>query len=462
MLHVTAKPERPWVRAGQPDEGTMRFMVDLKAGAADGAELAVCFVLDSSGTMRRLELDADDLARLVARGQQRGELRLVETDRERGGAFSGETLAEAQRTGVKPIGLAVQAVERMVEAMPPSALASVVTFAEREAVVHEGAAREARESLSEALGRLVADDTAFDVGDGTCMAGALGRAQDLAADHARAGRIARVIVLTDGIVHDSEETLERMQALREAGISLTTVGIGGEFDEEFLTRAADRGGGDYYYAADPAELAAQLSEELKALTTVAVRRVRVAIQARDGGAVGEIVQAAPRLRLFDEVQESEGWHSVEVGDIGSGAPASVAVSLGLPDLGVGEHVVGTVRATWETGDQKEGETQGDVTLRYAPAEEQAAERSPETEGLFDRLDVYLAEREAQWAKEEGDLALATRRLESATRLLRGLGEHELAREFEAHIVEITDGTPDRAARAKRIKSETRRLSADEP
>jgi hypothetical protein len=201
-----------------------------------------------------------------------------------------------------------------------------------------------------------------------------------------------------------------------------------------------------------------LAEELKTLTSVAVRTVRLAIRAGEGGAVGDIVQARPRLRFFDEIEETEGWHTVEVGDLASAAPASVAVSLGLPDLPVGEHPVASARVTWESGEHEPGEAQADLTLRYAEAQEPPADRAADLAELFDRLDVYLAEREAQWAKEEGDLALATRRLETATRLLRRLGEHELAKQFESHIAELATGAPEQPALAKRIKSETRRLT----
>jgi len=437
----------------------MRFVINLEADPGASASLAVCFVLDASGTMRRFELRPDDLHRLLDQADRSGELRLVETDRRHGGAFSGEALAEAQRAGVKPISLAIRAIKRMVERMPESALASVVAFAERDAVVEEGATADKRDALFAALDRLGQDDTAFDVGDGTRMAGALRRALELAAGHAWSGRIARVIVLTDGIVHDPEETLAGMEALRRAGIGLTTVGIGSDFDEEFLTSAADRGGGDYYYAAQPSELADKLAEELKALTSLAVRKVRLAIRAGEGGAVGDIVQARPRLRFFDEIEETEGWHTVEMGDLASVAPASVAVSLGLPDLPVGEHPVASARVTWESAEHEAGETQADLSLRYAEAQEPPADRAADLAELFDRLDVYLAEREAQWAKEEGDLALATRRLETATRLLRRLGEHELAKQFESHIAELTTGAAEQPALAKRIKSETRRLTA---
>src|SRR5690606_30358304 len=60
----------------------------------------------------------------------------------------------------------------------------------------------------------------------------------------------------------------------------------------------------------------------------------------------------------------------------------------------------------------------------------------EVDEMVIRLEVYRAERAAQWAQEGGRRGLSTVRLREASKLLRRLGEGEIATEFERQAEDV--------------------------
>jgi Ca-activated chloride channel family protein len=274
-----------------------------------------------------------------------------------------------------------------------------------------------------------------------------------------AGSVNRVIIITDGIVHDPSETLRRLETLRSQGLTITTVGIGQDFDEEFLTRIADRSGGQYYYAAEPSELGAHLAAEIGRVQATACQEVAFAIKGERDAVIVDLYQVQPVIKGFEEIVTEQGWTRVKLGELPGNERTSLLVEMGLPELPDGPQHVATIDVSWRpAGSREQKTTRREVSLPYrkslAPAEV-----NPEVGGLIDRVAVYKAEREAQWAQEDGDVDRATRRLREATRLLKKIGEEKLAAEFERQAEDIEKRAPEDKSRTKRLKAATRKLGA---
>jgi len=96
----------------------------------------------------------------------------------------------------------------------------------------------------------------------------------------------RVILLSDGLANvgpSSPEDLGRLgAALLKEGISVTTVGIGDGFNEDLMTRLAQRSDGNHYFVESSRDLPRIFAAELGDVLSVVARRVVVELECPEG------------------------------------------------------------------------------------------------------------------------------------------------------------------------------------
>lgn len=96
----------------------------------------------------------------------------------------------------------------------------------------------------------------------------------------------RVILLSDGLANvgpRSPEELGRLGAsLLKEGISVTTIGLGLGFNEDLMTRLAQRSDGNTYFVEDSRDLPRIFAAELGDVLNVVARRVVIEIEFPDG------------------------------------------------------------------------------------------------------------------------------------------------------------------------------------
>ncbi|MBA2469037.1 MAG: VWA domain-containing protein [Chloroflexia bacterium] len=119
------------------------------------------------------------------------------------------------------------------------------------------------------------------------------------APHPSAARLRRAILLTDGQANDGildpGELARHATALRQRGISTSTMGVGEGFDEMLLSGLAEAGGGNFVYIEHPAELPAFFEHEIGGLTALAALRPQLEITL-PLGTRGVLLNAFPNER----------------------------------------------------------------------------------------------------------------------------------------------------------------------
>jgi Ca-activated chloride channel homolog len=99
-------------------------------------------------------------------------------------------------------------------------------------------------------------------------------------------RVNRVILLSDGLANvgpSSPRELSRLgMELARNGISVSTLGIGDDYNEDLMAALAEASDANYYYVKDVEELPKILAKELGILTRVAAREIRVEVTCPDG------------------------------------------------------------------------------------------------------------------------------------------------------------------------------------
>ena len=99
-------------------------------------------------------------------------------------------------------------------------------------------------------------------------------------------RVQRIILLSDGIANvgpSSPAELGKLGAsLVKEGITVSTIGIGNDYNEDLMTALAQNADGNFYFIADSADLGRFLAQELGCALSVAARGVKVKITCPEG------------------------------------------------------------------------------------------------------------------------------------------------------------------------------------
>ncbi len=461
-LDVRVSLSRPAVPATHYLDQPLYALLDLIPQAGDAASgrapFNLALVVDSSATMHNFQLTDEEREFWMTLAISRDEMERGEADAHAAIYWSGQTLADIQDAVRKPMTLAVDAIKELLATLSPDDRITVIAFADRVHTVFSAAEWGSSPDLCRSrLDELAEQRLPADIGTGTYMAEAL-RAAAAALAHGAAGAgVSRLIVVSDGIVQDAEASLLTVAAIQEDGIAITTLGVGEEFDEEFLTRVADNSRGDYYYAPNGALITQRLTEEMATLQAISVTEMHIAVRGLEGAVVQDMALVRPAMTLFDEIYTEDGWTRARIGDVSSAAPTAVLLQIAPATQSEGRHPVLEAQLTWAGG---RGEPQSvarqTVEAVFTDDPMHLAETDPAVTDIVDRFHIYQFEREAQRAAERGDLAGAQEKLGSATRALRQIGEEQLAADMEGQIAALGGAASD-PSRVKRIKATTRRL-----
>ena len=463
-LTVHTSLSHPAVPSSQYLEDSLYALLDVQPVAdpqsTSRPPLNLVLVIDASATMHHFHLSDEEQEYWLGVAISRDELQRGEADEAEAVFWTGQTLLEMQSVARTAMAQAVDAIKTLLDSLKPDDQMTLIAFADR---VHTVFTRQDWANFSDGcltqLDLLSERRLPVDIGTGTHMAEALRQAQTALSQGQGGQKISRLIVISDGIVQDAEETILTVEEVQSAGTAITTIGVGEEFDEEFLTRVADITRGEYHYAPVSADIAERLTQEMATLATTSITDLYLAVRGLEGAVVQDVFMVRPAMTLFEEVHTEDGWLRTRVGDISSTAPAGIIVQFAPPILPKGDHELLEALLTW-TGPG--GNDRIVVSAKFTDDAAEWEQVNPAVQDLVDRFSVYRFEREAQRAQEKGDLETAREKLGAATRQLHQLGEDTLAQEMEGQLAGLGTSRPGDGARVKRIKATTRRLASPPP
>jgi len=332
------------------------------------------------------------------------------------GSMAGEKLEHAR-----------QAAQRLVSLLSPRDRFAIIGYGSEVEVVFPSAlaTEQAKDAALAAIQRIYDDG-------GTNLSGGLttGRAQILANPELES--VARIVLISDGLANEGIVGREELAGLARdtasRGISITTVGVGLDFDERTMTQIAVSGRGNYYFVESSAMLAELFATELEKLGSTTATQVRVAIAPAPGV---EILEA-----YGYPIQVEGGRVLIPIADLHSGEQRKVvlrtrvnAEKLGAMDLGAihvtflptGSHEMARATIAWraEVTDNQQLVLDG---------------RDPEGMRYIERALNAKAIDEATVMYEQGDQAAAMQVLEkrrAAVKVIANeLDDADLFREAE--------------------------------
>jgi Ca-activated chloride channel family protein len=269
----------------------------------------------------------------------------------------------------------------------------------------------------------------------------------------------RLLVLTDGFTLDEDDCRAWAVHSRQAHIPVSTMGLGGEFNEELMIPIADQTGGEAYLIEGPENIPSAFGEELQRAQTVRYRNLELKLRPSQGVEVRAAYRVRPSIAPLEAVNDG-GSYSFPLGDLVAGEEPALLLELIAPPrpAGVYRLAQALLASDDQAGEMTNLKVRGDVVVEYTPDEAQAAQRVPQVMHIVEALSAYKLQRRAQDDIEAGNVAGATRKLRTAATRLLDMGKEELAAEMEQQAAELEQRGQVDPQRTKRLRYETRKLT----
>lgn len=274
----------------------------------------------------------------------------------------------------------------------------------------------------------------------------------------------RLLLLTDGHTQNVRRVYELAEQAKRAGVKITTMGIGSEFNEDLLIPLADLTGGKAYFIETPEKIGEVLRQELGSALHIGYRNLEVKLLLTDDVSIRRAHRILPEIGEFDAGPGINGSYALHFGDYDPSQPEGVLLELVVEDGEPGLHRLAQVVLQWD--DPEDG------SRRQSPRFDIEFERSAvgiefkdeEIRQAVDRVGAYIMGRQALEAAQSvrddesapARQAATIRLRQAATRML-DMGEPELAGEFleQADLLERQADLDQNAA--KKLRYKTRRL-----
>ena len=346
----------------KPSKGLVRMAIDLKAAKVTGVKrlpLNVALVVDRSGSMR------------------------------------GDKIAQTRA-----------AARHLVAQLREGDILAIVSYADDVRVDLP-----ASDVDAEVRTRALRAIQGLEAGGSTNLSGGLIRGQSEVERNLRTGQVNRVILMSDGIANrgitDTKLLAQAAQKTSQRGISVTTIGVGADYNEDLMTAVADHAGGNYYFVEKPSQIAGIFTQELQRMFATVAQGAVVEVRLDDGVDLKQVFG-------YTFTQRGD-LVSIPLSEVFGGQRRSILLAVQVPVVRLGSLRV------------------GDVTLKYSDATAKGAQRTAKTDLFVTVTDnKQTVERNRNRSVEErvGEVEVAaamTRaadllkegRLDAAKKVLRG-------------------------------------------
>ena len=326
-LIATVSAILAYVAAG---DSVMAQLTDGKSADAAPLILQADLVQDkvlqgSDGTVAVcLTLTGADVARQMDRPSQHADLVVV---LDRSGSMQGAKINEAR-----------QAVEQLIDRLTVKDRLSLVTYSNGVDTVFPLMYMDDahRSQVKAAVGQIYS-------GGGTNLGGGLQRGIETLTASALAGRQRKVILISDGLANQGVTdpgALGRMAAdALEHNFSISTVGVGYDFNEVLMTTIADHGAGRYYFLEDPIAFARVFDKEFESTRNVAAGALRIRIPLKQG------------LKLVHAggypVELENGYAQINPGDLLAGQTRKIFLTFHVPTDQIRQFELASIQVAYQ-------------------------------------------------------------------------------------------------------------------
>jgi len=237
--------------------------------------------------------------------------------------------------------------------------------------------------------------------------------------------INHLILLTDGQTYgDEEECLAQAVEAAQRGISISTMGIGQDWNDKLLDEVASLSGGTSAYIDSASKITSMFREKIHGLSSIFARSLRLALSPAKHTRITDVFRISPHIDRLDHSQMP-----IELGHMERDTPLGVVVELLVQTEESGQSCLLTATVEGEIVSvgvvNEQVSVEAGVEITAEPVADQPV--PPAIVGAMGKLAIFRMQEKTIAELEQGDVERASQRLETmATRLLN-IGETELAK-----------------------------------
>ncbi|MDY6881819.1 MAG: VWA domain-containing protein [Desulfatiglans sp.] len=322
---------------------------------------------------------------------------------DRSGSMTGRKLQKAKEA-------AIEALRRL----GPQDIFSVVTYDDRVKTVVPA---QRKRDVTWIEGKI----RSIRAGGSTALFGGVSQGASEVRKNMEGDYVHRIVLLSDGLANVGPRTPEDLGrlgvALLKEGISVTTVGVGTDYNEDLMTRLSEKSDGNSYFVESAGDLSRIFAAELGDVLNVVAKRVHLIIDCPDGVRPVSIIGRDGRIR--------QGRVEFTLNQLYGGQEKFALVQVEIAGRKAGEDMlVADARVSYENMlTQKSEVSYGQVKARFSEEEEKVKESTNITVQRDYELNVNAAAQErAISLSDKGKRKEAVHELKKSSARLKAIGE----------------------------------------
>ncbi|MCA9661173.1 MAG: VWA domain-containing protein [Myxococcales bacterium] len=222
--------------------------------------------------------------------------------------------------------------------------------------------------------------------------------------------LAHVLLLSDGQANVGESRPEILGARAAEGfgkgVSVSTLGVGLDYNEDLMTKLADQGGGRYHFIQDSQAIPRVLADEMAGLVATVASGMNLELRPADGVKVDAV---------FGYPTTDEGaLKRAKVGSLGAGQSRDIIVRLQLPQATGETMALGVLAVDFADVTAKGERRRAEIALSVDLSADEAKLRDSENT----EVTVRVAEVESAAQLEAATRAVATGEYDKAKLLIQ--------------------------------------------
>ena len=338
------------------------------------------------------------------------------------------------------MGYLIQAAHMLVDRMGPRDILSIVAYDDGVRVPVTARRVRDRQLFHRAIDQLYP-------GGRTHLSGGLEEGFRQVRKNLKRGYVSRVILLSDGLanvgVTDNGQLRRRASLMYEDGVSVSTFGMGLDFDEDLLTSIACGAGGTYYYISRPGDILAALDREFRRASDTVVSGVRIVIKPMSGCRLESIPGHSWNME--------DGAAVIGLGDLGAGQSRTLLAQISVPADTLGELTAAEVSVRYRDALTGEAGKKEALPVRLGVVGDPRVHREnldAEVSGSRAVIESSALMNEAAKRVDEGDktgailvIRKALGTLESAPQSRAVKSEAQRVRDYSANLEGLEDMAP---------------------
>jgi Ca-activated chloride channel family protein len=158
--------------------------------------------------------------------------------------------------------------------------------------------------------------------------------------------VKRIILLSDGQPTDKVPETEYVRLagrMREMGISILTLGVGKDYNEDLLAALATQSGGEWKHISSPSEISDIFSTQLAETRTVLHVLPDVVMHLAQDVELQEVFKAIPDVYTITNLKQNGLDFAIPLSDIKAGEPQTLAAKLSVPPGKEGTFKLATIK-----------------------------------------------------------------------------------------------------------------------